>query len=373
MSRTRRANGAGSVYIKHGSYYGRWTTEGGGHPNRLLGPVRLPGTATGMTRKQAERRLRELMDDVQVTTDVELTVAMAGQALLEQLEAKGRAKSHLQTVESHLRVHIAPFFKEKPIDRVTHSDVTRFLVALRRKDLKPKTARNVLSTLHSLFELALRRRWVSANPCKLVDAPVVEQRGEIRFLKQAELLAVLERGIPDDAWGKLERPLYLMAAMTGLRQGELLALRWLDLDGRARKVRVRQAFVRGEFKSPKSRRGTRGVPLAQELGAALDQLREASLFTEDDDLVFANPTTGKPLDRSTVDRRFKKACRRAGVRVVRFHDLRHTFGTRIAASGEVFLRTLQEWMGHRDAKTTLIYADYQPAEHELEIVSRAFR
>ena len=58
--------------------------------------------------------------------------------------------------------------------------------------------------------------------------------------------------------------------------------------------------------------------------------------------------------------------------MVRFHDLRHTFGTRVAASGEVSLRTLQEWMGHRDAKTTLIYADYQPGEHEAEIVSRAF-
>jgi integrase len=158
-------------------------------------------------------------------------------------------------------------------------------------------------------------------------------------------VAVLEHGVPDDALGQLERPLYLMAAMTGLRQGELLALRWLDLDGPAHKVRVRQAYVRGEFKAPKSRRGTRGVPMAQELGEALDQLRDASLFTDDDDLVFANPATGKPLDRSTVYKRFKKACRRAGVRVVRFHDLRHTFGTRIAASGEVSLRTLQEWMG----------------------------
>ena len=59
------------------------------------------------------------------------------------------------------------------------------------------------------------------------------------------------------------------------------------------------------------------------------------------------------------------------MRVVRFHHLRHTFGTRVAASGEVSLRTLQEWMGHRDAKTTLIYADYQPGEREAEIVSRA--
>jgi len=59
------------------------------------------------------------------------------------------------------------------------------------------------------------------------------------------------------------------------------------------------------------------------------------------------------------------------MREIRFHDLRHTFGTRMAAAG-VPLRTLQEWMGHRDFKTTLIYADYQPSEREAELVERAF-
>jgi integrase len=369
----RRANGAGSVYIKHGSYYGRWSTDAGDHPNRKLGPVRRPGSASGLTRRQAERRLRELMAEVNVITDVEITIALAGSALLEQLEAKGRSKSHVQTVESHLRVHLEPFFKDKSIDRITEADVTKLLARLRRSGRTPKTARNVLSTLHSVFDVAVRRRWASANPCKLVEAPTAEPSGEVRFLTRTELSAVLEREIPDDAVGQLERPLYLMAAMTGLRQGELLGLRWLDLDGPAHKVRVRQAFVRGEFKPPKSRRGVRGVPLARELADALDELRRTSSFTADDDLVFASPTTGKPLDRSRVYKRFKAACRRAGVRVVRFHDLRHTFGTRVAASGEVSLRTLQEWMGHRDAKTTLIYPDYQPSERESEIVSRAFR
>jgi integrase len=168
------------------------------------------------------------------------------------------------------------------------------------------------------------------------------------------------------------RPLYLMAAMTGLRQGELLGLRWIDLDMRALKVRVRQAYVRGEFKPPKSLRGARGVPLAQRLVEAFGQLGETSDFRADDDLVFGDPSAGDPLDRSKVRKRFQKACPRAGVRVVRFHDLRHTFGTRVAASGEVSLRRLQEWMGHRDARTTLIYADYQPGEREAELVSRAF-
>ena len=61
----------------------------------------------------------------------------------------------------------------------------------------------------------------------------------------------------------------------------------------------------------------------------------------------------------------------AGIRDVRFHDLRHTFGTRMAAAG-VPMRTLQKWMGHRDYKTTLIYADYAPIAHERELVERAF-
>ena len=70
-------------------------------------------------------------------------------------------------------------------------------------------------------------------------------------------------------------------------------------------------------------------------------------------------------------RRYKRALRAAGVREVRFNDLRHTFGTLMAAAG-VPLRTLQEWMGHRDFKTTLIYADYAPSAHESEMVERAF-
>jgi integrase len=68
----------------------------------------------------------------------------------------------------------------------------------------------------------------------------------------------------------------------------------------------------------------------------------------------------------------QSCARRAGVREVRFHDLRHTFGTRMAAAG-VPMRMLQEWMGHRDFKTTLIYADYLPGEHEADLVDVAFQ
>jgi integrase len=87
--------------------------------------------------------------------------------------------------------------------------------------------------------------------------------------------------------------------------------------------------------------------------------------------VFANPYTGRPLNGHTLTRTFQAALERAEVRKVRFHDLRHTFGTRMAAAG-VPMRTLQEWMGHRDFRTTLIYADYAPGAHEVELVNEAF-
>ena len=84
-----------------------------------------------------------------------------------------------------------------------------------------------------------------------------------------------------------------------------------------------------------------------------------SAYQGDGDLVFSHPERGNALDASALRKRFTSARNAAGVRPVRFHDLRHTFGTRMAASG-VPMRTLQEWMGHRDFKTTLIYADYAP-------------
>jgi integrase len=134
---------------------------------------------------------------------------------------------------------------------------------------------------------------------------------------------------------------------------------------------VRRNFVRGEFGTPKSQRSSRSIPLADRVAAELDAQHRESRWAGDDDLVFAHPQLGTPLERSRLLKRFKAAARQAGIREVRFHDLRHTFGTRMAAAG-VPMRTLQEWMGHRDFKTTLIYADYMPAAHEADLVDRAF-
>jgi integrase len=97
-----------------------------------------------------------------------------------------------------------------------------------------------------------------------------------------------------------------------------------------------------------------------------------TVYAGDDELVFAHPLKGTPLDRSTLGKRFKAACVDGGrVRRVCFHDLRHTLATRLAASGTP-IRTIQELLGHADSKTTQIYAHYAPSGHEVDLVDQAF-
>lgn len=141
--------------------------------------------------------------------------------------------------------------------------------------------------------------------------------------------------------------------------GELAALRWRDVDWSARVIRVRRSYSRGQWTTPKSRRSSRAVPMADRVARELERHFGRSAYTSDDDLVFCHPHTGTPYDASKSRVRFKAALRRAGLRELRFHDLRHTYGTLMAAAGTP-LRTLQGWMGHRDYKTTEIYADFAP-------------
>jgi len=121
-----------------------------------------------------------------------------------------------------------------------------------------------------IFDLGRRNGWCASNPCDLVDKPRLERNVDIRFLDQPELDALLQAVRPDTPYGPSDRAVILTAAMTGLRQGELLALRWGDIDWTASRVRVRRSYVRGEWGAPKSRRSSRSVPLADRVARELE-------------------------------------------------------------------------------------------------------
>jgi integrase len=369
----RRNYGTGSLRQVGQSWIGSWYALDGRRFKRRIGPVRTPGTRDGMTKAQAESefaRVREA-EAIVAATARRVTMAEAGAELSKVLELRGRKKSHRLTVAADLHNHIEPFFASKHLAQITPQDIERYVV-VKRKTLAIKTVRNHLNTIHSVFELGLRRKWCQTNPVKLAERPVIRTtETRIKFLDQAELEKLLAITYPQDAFGSIEATLYLTAAMTGLRQGELLGLRWRDVDFAARKVRVVSPYVRGEFGDPKSEGSGRSVPLAERVSTELENLRARSPYAADKDLVLCHPETGNPLDRAKLTRRFKKAIRSADVREITFHELRHTFGTRMAAAG-VPLRTIQHWMGHADAKTTQVYAHYQPSDHEADTVDQAF-
>ena len=400
----RRSAGTGHVYEKWGSYYGRWRTTDGRLLNRKVGRVRSVGERDGLTRTQAEREFRRLQDAEERAPrprhDAEIpTVDTVADSLRQKLALGGARRSYLENCASMQRVHVGPLLGAIRVTEVTTADVEALAGAMLKKGRSPKTVRNTLTFTHSIFEHAIDRGWARENPVRRATRPGRRRRGDaepdLHFLTLDELEAAL-RAIPDevvvrapaptrrgrrgpappppaDVLGPVLRVLVLAAAMTGLRQSELLGLRWRDVDWTVQRIRVRNTFVRGEHSTEgKSDLSTRrSVPMADRLAAELDRWSKRTLYNADDDLVFAHPQKGTPIDRSKVTKRFQAACRDAGVRVVKFHDLRHTFATRLAASGRP-LRTIQEFLGHADSKTTQIYAHYAPSEHEVQMVNEAF-
>lgn len=398
---SRRTYGTGSLLVKHGAWYGRWRTWDGRRLSRRVGPVREPGSSVGLTRREAEQQLRNLMllEEREPTPRAagRHTVNDAADALRQKKRVQGVSKSYLATIESAQRRHFGPSLGQMPLRKVHRRDVEALGERLLADGLAPKTVSNTLKILHGVFEHAIDLEWTSDNPVRRAARPrhVRESDPDLRFLTLEELEAVL-RAIPDevvtrepkpfragrrgpspppppDVLGPVLRVIVLTAAFTGLRQGELLALRWRDVDWPIQRIRVRQTWRRTEFsargKSDLSTR--RSVPMADRVVAELHAWSQRTHYTGEEDLVFAHPLLGRPLDGAKVTRRFQQACRDAGVRVVRFHDLRHTFATRLASSGAP-LRAIQEFLGHADAKTSQIYSHYAPSEHELGMVNSAF-
>jgi integrase len=159
-----------------------------------------------------------------------------------------------------------------------------------------------------------------------------------------------------------------VAAYTGLRQGELLALRWRDVEFAGSALTIARAMSAGVESSTKSGR-IRRVPLADQAGA-LDRMSRREHFTSPDDLVFCNEF-GRPLDGSALRRRYKRAHVAADVRPLRFHDLRHTFGSLLAARG-VDVVTIQKAMGHSALSTTSRYLHARPASEQAQAFTSAF-
>lgn len=412
-SRARR--GSGSIFEKHGAYYGKWRI-GGRMVTRKIGPKRPEGTRDGLTKVQAQRRLNEMMADTGAglaQMAERITLEEAGRRLLADMQLKGKKRSTRSAYESTLRVHLVPSLPAE-LGKITGEDVERYMLVKLNGGRAVKSVFNDVAVLNRVFTFARRKRWVlTPNPVEEVERPRDPYlTDEVRYFRPEEVAALVRscadcsRHTPEVrermcrlpalraeglSWkacagrlgvsestvhyyrahdldeqdpervklAALDAALIETAVYTGLRQGELIALRWRDVDFAGENLYVERSRSRGEFVRPKSGRSRR-VPLLDNVARTLARHSQQSSYVGENDLVFAHPETGKPLDPSKLLKRFKATCIRAGLDERPFHDLRHTYATRLATLG-VDLIELQGFMGHQDIKTTMRYARFMPS------------
>jgi integrase len=288
--------------------------------------------------------------------------------------------------ETSLDRHLRPRFGRRQLATITEDDVAALIADMRtgiyfteqdgrlverkrEKGYAPWTIRGVLVPLSRVFSFAVRRGYLAVNPVSRLERgerPRVGKR-ERRVLDSAEIPALLGKALPG------YRTLLAAAVYTGLRQSELLGLRWENVDFAGGFVRVRHQLDRsGGYVEPKTLQAVRDVVLAPAL-ARLRHRRTALArgFARATDPVFANAAGGPFQHRNVQVRGFDKAAARArinveggGRRKATFHDLRHTFASLLIAHGADVVHVSRQ-LGHADPAITLrVYADeFAAADH----------
>ncbi len=260
---------------------------------------------------------------------------------------------------------LAPALGEAPLEGITSGHVDAFRAALVQEGrLSPRTINKYLALIHGILKRAQRVYGLSANAAAGVERQPTRRSGDFDVLSAAEVEALVRA-----ASSSQDAALFATAAYAGLRLGELRALRWHDLDFEKRLIHVRRSYVERAEDAPKSGR-VRSVPMIDQVATVLDQLSRREWFTGENDLVFCNDV-GDHFDDSALRRRFYSARSAAGLKRIRFHDLRHTFGT---LAVQVFpLSDVKAFMGHADIATTMIYVHYVPQLDAADRLSRALR
>ena len=302
----------------------------------------------GPRKRDAERALAEINVEIARGTYREPRRIRFAEFAAEWLRdyAKPQVKASTFTgYESLTRMHLVPFFGPYQLSEVTPALVQRFQSEkVAEGKLSPNTVGKAMTLLKEMLGHAVQWEYLRANPAQHVKK-VRSVRPEMDFLTPTEVTRFLEKCSPGF------RPLFTTAVLTGMRRGELLGLQWGDLDWASSSIRVRRSLYKGKFVEPKSARGYRTISMTPHLESTLRRHRLASPHSEAD-LVFCGQTGG-PLDPDNlVKREFLPALRRAGLRQIRFHDLRHTFASLMIHQGEN-VKLIQEALGHASVQVTI--------------------
>lgn len=344
---SRRGPNEGTIYQRKD---GRWTA---GVSLGYGGGRRIRKFATGRTRGDVAVKLEMLLKARREMLPIPDQRLKLGPFLERWLEDVARPTIRWSTYKSYrdiLRLHLIPELGHIPVAKLAPADVQRFLNAKLAYGLSPRRVQYLHAVLRRALVTAERWGVGSRNVAKLVDPPRVP-RHEIRPLTP-EQAKRLSNSAADDRL----QALYVTALGTGLRQGELLALRWedVDLDGRRLQVRHTLARVSGQLAllEPKTERSRRMVALPDVVIASLRAHRTRQRMERlvagwrwvDTQHVFTT-SVGTPIEAAAVTRAFHRALVKAGLPRSRFHNLRHAAATFLLTSGFT-LEDVKNLLGH---------------------------
>lgn len=327
------------------------------------------------TKKDAERRLREILVQLDQGKWCEPTSITLGEYMRQWLDEKyapERAANTVATARNLLRKYVIDAeIGSVPLPKLTPWMIDRLVVGIVKAGKAPRTVKFVFDLVRAALNEAVRLQVIPANPAQAVKPPRVKYR-EVMPLSAEEKDRLLQA-----AKGDRFEELFILLLATGMRPGEALGLTWDDVDFENHTLTVRSSGAADTWDRDNSRRGPRTktegskrtIPLLPSAAAALrrqrrkqaaEKLRAGELY-EDHNLVFA-AENGRPMDLKNLRRRhWQPVLRKAGLpENTRLHALRHTFATTLLRAGEDVKR-VAAWLGHRDAGFTYrVYHHYLP-------------
>lgn len=379
----KKANGEGSIYLiktgKNKGLYGASITSADGKRRYFYGKKRQD------VYEKMQAALREKEQGVMVDASRQ-TVEQYLRYWLEH-SAKDRIRPRTyERYEQYVRVHILPTLGKVKLQSLSPQHIQTWKSKKLKEGLSPTTVRTMHVVLHKALSDAIKLGLVSRNVTEMVSPPrKARQEMQVLTANQARQFLDAAKGEPDEA-------LFIVALATGMRRGELLGLKWQDINFQEGILRVRRTLNRiptvlGEGagslveSEPKTMQSRRSIVLP---AFALEALQRQKLVQtkwrqnagdawEEHGYVFTTPT-GRYIHPNTLYARFKALLKKAGLPDIRFHDLRHSVATQLLSSG-VHPKVVQEILGHSQISMTMdIYSHVLPTMHQdaMDKLHRAF-
>jgi integrase len=364
-----------SVKVKHwkGAYW-LFINHNGKRKARRVGAGPAGQRAANAAAIKIQARLAEgdtrPLEDSQVTS---MTFRSYATGWVETHAGQACKFSTARVYRSNLDRHIIPVLGDKPVTAISRMDCRTLIAECRRKGLSRKSIENISRTVSSVLSQAMEDGLITGNPAFRLGRYYRngdEMKPGVSPLTADEmsvLLATARKDFPR------EYPLFLCAVRTGLRLGELLALRWPDIDLNGRFIEVRGNLVAGRLTTPKNgktRRVDMSAQLTDTLRALLRARKRETLkngWGNVPEWVFCRES-GRPLDADNLRHRvFYKLLEKAALRRVRFHDLRHTFASLLLQNGES-PAYVKEQMGHSSIQVTVdVYGHLIPGANRQAV------